>query len=218
MGETTRTFLAILLPRELREAAGNVQAQMREIFPPGAVRWVAEENFHLTLRFFGDLDRKALGKASAVVEGFDGHVPAMAAHLGTASAFPSPSRPQTLWVAVQDKGGELDRFAAEVDLRIREAGFGPSDKPWKSHLTLGRVGRDARLRLPSDWSAGVTAGSRVGVKGGSTAGLPAQHEEFTIHTIALMQSELRPQGPRYTPLRTASAPPGNAAGAPPRPA
>ena len=189
MAETVRAFLAVLLPRELREAAARVQEEMQGLCPAGAVRWVASENFHLTLRFFGDLDRKALGKARAVVESFQGTVPAMPARLGEASAFPSPARPQTLWVAVEEPSGALDRFAALVDGKIREAGFGPADKPWKSHLTLGRAGRDRALRLPPGWTAGLT---RVDV-------------ESTINTIALMQSELRPQGPRYTPLCTASA-------------
>lgn len=190
MAETTRAFMAILLPRELRESAAGIQERMRPLFPSGAVRWVAPENFHLTLRFFGSLDRKALGKASEVVDSYAGEVPAIRARLGEVSAFPSITRPQTLWVVVVDAGGELHQLAERIDRSIREKGFGPPDKPWKSHLTLGRVGRDRTLRMPPEWTAGLT---------------PVAHES-TINTIALMQSELRPQGPRYTPLRTASAP------------
>ena len=188
-GERVRAFMALLLPPELMAAARRVQDQMRPLFPPGSVRWVAEENFHLTLRFFGDLDRKALRKATEVVESFDGQVPAIAARLGGVSAFPSATRPQTLWVAVEDHGGELEQLAGLIDRKIREAGFGPADKPWKSHLTLGRVGRDRTLRMGTEWTTGLTY----------------EEAESTISTIALMQSELRPQGPRYTPLRTASA-------------
>jgi 2'-5' RNA ligase len=189
MSETTRAFLAILLPPELIEATARLQEQVQAVFPAGAVRWVSRENFHLTVRFFGYLDRKALRKATEVVESLEGQVPSIRARLAGVSAFPSLTRPQTLWAAVEDGRGLLDEWAGQVDRRIREAGFGPSDKPWKSHLTLGRVGRERTLRMPPDWTAGLTWVAT----------------ESTISTIALMQSELRPQGPRYTPLRAASA-------------
>jgi RNA 2',3'-cyclic 3'-phosphodiesterase len=191
MAEHVRAFMAMLLPGPIRGAAAQRQDRLRTVFPAGSVRWVAADNFHLTVRFFGDLDRKALAKAVGVVEGLEGTLTPIPVRLGAVSAFPSPSRPQTIWVAVDDQEGMLDALAVLIDRRIREAGFGPADKPWRSHLTLGRVNRDRALRPPADWSSGLT-----GDAGDSTIG-----------TIALMQSELRPQGPLYTPLRTASASP-----------
>lgn len=187
MAQRTRAFMALLLPADLKAAAAARQDHLREIFPAGSVRWVARENLHLTLRFFGDLDRKALEKAAGVIDGLGELVQPVRVRLGKVSAFPSPSRPQTLWVALEQEEGRLEALAAAIDRRIREAGFGPADKPWKSHLTLGRV-REDRQRPPADWTAGLTAAA----------------QDFTIGTVALMQSELRPQGPRYTPLRTAS--------------
>jgi len=187
MPERTRAFMALLLPEDLKAAAAARQDHLRDIFPAGAVKWVAQENLHLTVRFFGDLDRKALEKAAGVIDGLVEVVQPVRVRLGSLSAFPSPSRPQTLWVALEQEGGRLEALAAAIDRRIREAGFGPADKPWKSHLTLGRM-REGRWQVPADWTAGLTADAR----------------DFTIGTVALMQSELRPQGPRYTPLRTAS--------------
>jgi len=191
MSQRVRAFMAVLLPEDLKRSAWEVQEQMRREFPEGSIRWVAPENFHLTLRFFGDLDAKACAKAGAVVEQIDGAFGSLAVRISGASAFPSPTRPQTLWLALQDENGGLERLAQEVDRRIRQAGFGPPDKPWKSHLTVGRVGRNRALRCDPEWSARLTWSREVS----------------TIETIALMQSELRPQGPKYSPLRTASASP-----------
>lgn len=189
MPERIRAFMAILLPPALKDAAARRQEGLQSLFPAGSVRWVASENFHLTVRFFGDLDRKALDKAGSVVEGVDRSFAPITVRLGAISAFPSPARPQTLWIEVVDGEGRLEALAAQLDRKIREAGFGPADKPWRSHLTLGRAGRDRSLRPPEDWTRGLTEGA----------------QDFTIGSVALMQSELRPQGPRYTPLRTASA-------------
>lgn len=189
MREQVRAFLALLLPEEMILAAAEVQEQLRPRFPEGAVKWVESENFHLTLRFFGDLDRKRRERAEEVVAGLDRGFGSVPVAIAGVSAFPGAARPQTIWLALDDGQGALDALAAEIDRRVRGAGFGPADKPWKSHLTLGRVRRDRKLRVEPSWTAGLTWGSG----------------KSTIRSIALMQSELRPQGPRYTPLRTAIA-------------
>lgn len=189
MSDRTRAFMALLLPPELVEAAAAVQDQVRERFPAGAVRWVDPGLFHLTVRFFGDLDRRQLARAGGVVEGLRGGLGEVPVTIGGVSAFPSAGRPQTLWIGIDSTGDGLAGLAAEIDRRIREAGFGPADKAWKSHLTIGRVGRDRHLKVEPSWTAGLTWEKRV----------------FTITAVALMQSELRPQGPRYTPLAIMTA-------------
>jgi RNA 2',3'-cyclic 3'-phosphodiesterase len=189
MSERTRSFLALLLPAEMVAAASDLQQRARDRFPPGSVKWVDPSLFHLTVRFFGDLDRKGLEKAASVVESMEGAFVPVTVRITETSAFPSPARPQVTWIGVEDRAGRLAALAAEIDRRIREAGFGPTDKPWKSHLTIGRTARDRHLRLAPDWTAGLTWPAR----------------DFTIRTVALMRSDLRPQGPLYTPLRIATA-------------
>ncbi|MBK8230027.1 MAG: RNA 2',3'-cyclic phosphodiesterase [Candidatus Eisenbacteria bacterium] len=188
----TRVFLALVLPPGLIETAWGVSLRMQEVAPPGLVRWVPRENFHLTLRFFGDLDRARLDRALSETAALDGAFPAVTARLGTVSAFPSESRPSVLWIGLQS-GGKLEALAAEVDRRLVAAGFGPADKPWKSHLTLGRIGREERISPPL--ARNLLSSGR----------LTAETSEDTIGAIALIESELRPQGARYTPLRTAIA-------------
>jgi 2'-5' RNA ligase len=189
MSDRIRAFLALRLPAELSAAAATIQDDLRDRFPPRAIKWVGPELFHLTVRFFGDLDPRQIETATAVVRELDRNFPPVAVRIEGVSAFPSPARPQTLWVAVGDRETRLDQLVARLDQRLRETGFGPADKPWKSHLTIGRAHREARLKLDP----------------GRTRGLTWPGDNFTIRTVALMQSELRPEGPRYTPLGTATA-------------
>ena len=189
MSDRIRAFLALCLPAELTAAAAAIQDDLRDRFPPRAIKWVEPELFHLTIRFFGDLDPARIEAAAALVRGLDRGFEPVPVRIQGVSAFPDPARPQTLWVAVNDREARLDTLAANLDARLRETGFGPPDKPWKSHLTIGRAHRDSRLRLDPAWTRGLTW----------------PEEDFTIRTIALMKSELRPQGPRYTPLSTATA-------------
>jgi 2'-5' RNA ligase len=189
MNGRTRSFLALLLPEEMVAAAAELQRKARSRFPPGSVKWVDPSLFHLTVRFFGDLDPQALARASSVVDATAGTFAPVAVRITEVSAFPSPRRPQVTWIGVEDRAGRLAALAEQIDRRIREAGFGAADKPWKSHLTIGRTARDRKLELAPEWTSGLT--------------WPAA--DFTIQTVALMRSDLRPQGPTYTPLRIATA-------------
>ena len=185
MSDRVRAFLAIRLPRELVEAAARIQAAVRGNVPDGVVRWVDPDNFHLTVRFFGDLDPGEVERATAVVQNlrFD----EMTVRLGRLSAFPSASRPQILWMGLASEDDRLGMFVRDLDRRLREAGFGPADKPWKSHLTLGRIVRGARVL--QGWNRGIS--------------IPP--EEFRLDMLSLMQSELLPSGARHTALATVGA-------------
>jgi len=188
MAEGTRTFLALALPEAARAEAALLAAALRERPGGDDVRWVEPRNLHLTLRFFGDLDEGELVRARALVReldlGFAGR-PTGWERLG---AFPSPARVQVIWLGVRDPDGGVERLAAEVDQRICQAGFGRADKPFKSHVTLGRVRQGRRVTLDR-MSERLT--------------IPATG--FSIATIVLMKSTLTPHGPVYTPLETATA-------------
>lgn len=189
MSELTRSFLALLLPEDMRAAAADLQQRLRDRFPRDSVKWVRPSLFHLTVRFFGSLDGQALEKASSVVGSMEGAFAPVTVRITEVSAFPASSHPQVIWIGLDSSAGRLAALAAEIDHRIREAGLGPADKPWKSHLTIGRTARDRRLRVDPAWTTGLTWAKT----------------DFTIRTVALMRSDLRPEGPLYTPLRIAPA-------------
>lgn len=192
-GGRVRSFLAINLPRAMVAAAERLQEEMRRGVGAGIVRWVDPGNFHLTARFFGDLNPEELGRASRVVGAFDGSFEPARVRLGRLSAFPSPRKPEVIWLEVVSPAGELDALQRSIDEQLIGAGFGPADKPWRSHLTLGRVPRERRI--PPD-VARLWLGS---------GGLTADSTDDSIDAIALYRSELRPEGPRYTALKTALA-------------
>ena len=56
-----RTFLALELPKDIKtEVFRNIE-QYREIAPT-AVKWVPEENLHITLQFIGDTKKEDLAE------------------------------------------------------------------------------------------------------------------------------------------------------------
>jgi len=175
-----RAFVALQLGPELRSAVARVQEAVRRNIP-GGVRWVQPDSFHLTIRFLGDLDETELERAAQVVR--ETRFPAMSLRLGSVSAFPSVSRPRVLWVGLESEGDRLQRLADDFERRLGEAGFPPADKPWKSHLTLGRVSGTDVVR---GWNRGISPSP----------------EPYRVDTLSLMRSELLPGGAIHTPLVT----------------
>ena len=55
-----RTFIAIEIPRVVQKQVSQVEEQLRH--PQTEVRWVKEENIHLTLKFLGDIEEETIEK------------------------------------------------------------------------------------------------------------------------------------------------------------
>jgi 2'-5' RNA ligase len=191
---TLRTFIAIELDDKLRNSLGRLQDQLREQVVPGSVRWVRPEGIHLTLKFLGDTPleeveevKVALAQAAATVGPFTFRL----AGLG---CFPSTRQPNVVWVGLHESSGTLTRLRDAVEADVAPLGFPTENRPFKPHLTLGRVQRTGSRRQPS---AARGIGEVVAVTTIGTIG------EMTAHTVSYIRSDLKPSGAVYTTLSEA---------------
>jgi RNA 2',3'-cyclic 3'-phosphodiesterase len=187
MEQPTRTFAALEIPDETRERIGRFIEEIRPRPEAFNLKWVSPKIIHITVRFFGDLDHKQVGKARAAIRSLDQAWDPPRLSLGGIGAFPNARRPQVVWLGVEDPDGGLRDLAATVDRAIRVAGFGPADKPFVGHLTLARLRRGMPAPGLDELAGGLTP------PGGP----------LTIGSITLFKSDLRPGGPVYTPLECA---------------
>lgn len=186
--EATRAFLALSLPDEARRPVGDLLRRLRENTGGSDVKWVDMANLHITLRFFGDLDATALGRARELTAAWAGAFDPLPTGWAELGAFPNPRRPQVIWLGLKDDAGQVRAFAQEVEQRLVRAGFGRAEKPFRAHVTLGRVRRERRIA----WER-------------ASDGLTTPALDFSIQRLVLMKSTLMPAGPIYTPLETAQA-------------
>lgn len=177
----TRTFIAVFPPPEIVESLTALLARLRAAIPDG-VKWVEHENLHMTLRFFGDLVDKKVRQAIETTEAFGTGRGPVGVALGGLGAFPSTARPRVFWVGMREGGDRLESLARDLDMAYRRSGFGAADKPFRAHLTLGRVRQG--------WN----------VDGGRIAGLNYESPAFILGRISVMKSQLTPQGPVYSSL------------------
>ena len=186
---TLRAFFAVELGEPARRAAAEVVRRLARAPGGDGVRWVRPEALHVTLRFLGDV---AAPQAEPLARRAAGELAALAPfpmRLGPAALFPSPRRPRVVALALEPEA-PLAALAEALERAAVAQGFAPEPRPFRAHLTLGRV---RERRFPA------------------VSGVAVPAEETAVSEAVLFRSELRPEGSRYTPLFR--VPLGNAPGA-----
>jgi RNA 2',3'-cyclic 3'-phosphodiesterase len=175
-----RIFLAVFPPAEVQRAAFGVVEALRR--PGDGVSWVKPENLHYTLRFLGEVGEDGARRAAEAAIEAATQSRAFTAALGGLGAFPDPRRARVIWIGMSMGSEALVALARDLDRALAQRGFGKPDKPFSTHLTLGRV-REPR----SDW----------------TEALAGQHPAdpaacFSVDRICVVESQLNPRGSIYT--------------------
>jgi 2'-5' RNA ligase len=185
---TIRTFVAVLLPDEIRQRLAQEVDALRG--HASGVAWVAAENLHITVKFLGGVDEARLADVAAALERA-ATVPAFEVEIRGLGAFPTASRPRVLWAGAPGAPG-FTRLAEGVDQTLVALGFSPEARGFTPHVTLGRV-REPRRDLALTEALEAAAARPFGT--------------LRVERVSLMRSDLSPRGARYTELAAVALPP-----------
>jgi RNA 2',3'-cyclic 3'-phosphodiesterase len=187
-----RVFAALELPRENQERLGDVLAGLQAAAPAGAVRWVRPEAIHLTVKFYGGVAGETLPDVEAVLaEAARGARP-MRLRMQGLGVFPNARRPQVVWAGLAGEVEALAQLQNDLEARSAALGFAPEGRPFKPHLTLGRV------------NGSLQPGDHLRLMESLKARRDENFGEFTVEALHLIRSDLRPAGSVYTTLYTAA--------------
>lgn len=133
--------MAIDIPEEAKPGISRIIRPLKTEF--GNVRWVKNENLHITVKFFGRLEAAAAEKLIAVISASVSNFGAFTFSLQGLGFFGRSEYPRVIWLGIGEGrekievlNGIIKESAAEyTDLRD-EDNFSP-------HLTLGRCGKRA---------------------------------------------------------------------------
>jgi len=134
-----RLFTALEIPSEIVQSMARLRGGL-----PGA-RWVEPENYHLTLRFIGDVD-DALAEEIADLLSKVAR-PAFDLRIDGLDSF-GGNRPRAV-VAAVSAVAELVELQAEHERIMQRVGLEP-DRKYKPHVTLARL-RDTSSRQVADF-------------------------------------------------------------------
>jgi len=178
-----RVFIAVALDPLLHDA---VTALERRLEQAGArLRWIRPENLHFTLRFIGAISNAELERVRRATREACAGVMRFRITLRGIGAFPSPSRPQVVWVGVSDGAQALFDLARRIDDSLARQRFPREPRQFSPHLTLARV-RESVL-----W--GDVGRALAGLEGVDVG-------EQEVTSVLVMESLLRAHGPIYTPV------------------
>lgn len=183
--EIIRAFIAIQLPGTVRDALGALSAELAAQVPHGSVRWVKPEAMHLTLRFLGDIAVNQLPALQMALDVTTAGQPPLQLTTHGFGCFPNCRRPRVLWAGLSGDVAGVRALKERLDGHLAPLGWPAEERAFNLHLTLGRV-KDGRLLGDQQWPPDLAA-----------LAVP-------VTTIHLIQSDLRPDGPRYT-VRYSSA-------------
>ncbi|MBY0331580.1 MAG: RNA 2',3'-cyclic phosphodiesterase [Acetobacteraceae bacterium] len=133
-----RLFVALPLPATVKTQLSLLAGGI-----PGA-RWVPPENYHLTLRFIGEVETWRAQEADEALAAI--RAPGFALSLRGLGTFEKGGRIGALWVGVE-RTEALCFLQAKVETALQRAGFEPERRRFAPHVTLARTERAAPEKL-----------------------------------------------------------------------
>lgn len=178
-----RSFLAVELPEAIRKRIEEIQADLRS--SNSDVRWVRPEKIHLTLKFFGNIEESRVDTIIKSIEPLVSGTPHFSLEVQGMGAFPNIRNPRVIWMGLIDEKQVLIPLQKQMESALEMIGFQVEDRPFRPHLTLGRV------------NSGRGKNELIGK-------IERYKEErfgdLEVRRLILFKSDLRPTGPIYTPL------------------
>ncbi|MCD6272036.1 MAG: RNA 2',3'-cyclic phosphodiesterase [Deltaproteobacteria bacterium] len=182
-----RAFICFKLPKRLISSIGRIQESVKQY--ELKIRWVRPENIHLTIKFLGDISWSDIDDIEMAIKETAADFAPLLLSAQVLGVFPNIKRPRVIWIGLSGQVEELIGLQRMLDKKLRLIGFPKEKRPFKGHLTIGRVKGRLDARQLSDI---ISRFNKFETK------------QFSGDKIFLIQSELKPSGPIYTKLMSES--------------
>lgn len=133
-----RLFVALALPALLKAQLSALAGGI-----PGA-KWVAPENYHLTLRFIGEVEPWRADEVDEALAGIRASRFELA--LRGVGTFEKAGRIHALWVGVE-RSDALNHLQSKVETALQRVGLEPERRRFAPHVTLARTDKAAPEKL-----------------------------------------------------------------------
>ncbi|MBW1841591.1 MAG: RNA 2',3'-cyclic phosphodiesterase [Deltaproteobacteria bacterium] len=186
MSNIIRTFIAVEIPEKIISSIARVQKSIKDY--GFKIRWVRPESMHLTLKFLGNIEAADTEKVGRAVFAAAKTYPTLSLQVKGIGIFPGLRRPRVVWVGITGQLETLGRLQETLDKKLEAIGFPKEKRPFKGHLTLGRIKKKID---PNTFIEALNTCKNF------------ETETFTADRVVLYKSELKASGAVYTELMSA---------------
>lgn len=178
-----RTFIAIPVPDDVKQYANKVKNELNSV--AADIKWVEFSNYHLTLKFLGDINENLVGDIMQRLMTVGESCPPFELITKQLGYFPNIKRPRVMWLGVAGEMEKAEFLGERVDTYLAQLGFEPENQR-NYHLTLGRIRSEQHLDKLLQKTLSINNNT--------------EKIFFTIKEFYFMESQLTPSGPRYLPI------------------
>jgi len=171
-----RIFIAVDLPKEVKNYLYDLQKELQVEKKYNKINWIAKKNLHLTLRFLGDITKEELSKVEEELERI--RLNKFEAILKGTGIFPNEIIPRIVWVGLEPKEG-IQKLQHKVDELT--LGIGKAEQEFSAHITLGRI---KKLEKKKELLEKIKE-------------LKIKELKWKIEKITIFESVLSKEGPKY---------------------
>jgi 2'-5' RNA ligase len=182
-----RLFVAITVPDTVRPELLRVQSELQPLVPRGTVRWTKPQQFHLTLRFLGDIPFQHVAGLQTSLRAVCVGIHPLHLLAQGVGFFPNARSPRVIWVGIHDRENRLLTLQQKVESTVQPYTTGPGGDRFAGHITLGRCQDANKLNVKELINHAGSMKNRL-------------FGEWTAREIELIRSELLPGGAHYTSL------------------
>lgn len=175
-----RAFIAIPVPEAVKEHAEKTKRQLLQVNPD--IKWVEYKNYHLTLKFLGDIDGRQVKNIQERLLQAGECSPSFYLAVRGMGFFPNRRKPRVAWLGLNGEVNKAEFLAERIDAYLQDLGFEP-EKSHHLHLTLGRIRSERNIEA-------LLAKARQ-IEPSISGGL------FPVQAFYLMESRLSQTGAHY---------------------
>lgn len=138
MERTIRTFVALPIAQEINQAISDwIKAHWKD----SRIRFVRQENRHITIKFLGNILPQSIPKILNAVEKSVKRFQAKKGviSVGKLGFFPGENNPRVFWIGIEDQADFLGEVFRQVENELRELGFSRDERAFHAHVTLARL-------------------------------------------------------------------------------
>ena len=173
-----RTFLALDISDRIKKEILN---QTSEIYcgKNNELKWVTEENLHITLQFIGEVEPSAIPEIVQFLHNAFNELGKIKFKFSQIQLIPA-KKPRLGWILLETENTEILKNIRGFRKFLQQLGYETENRKQKFHVTLFRI----KKKLPDLLTNRILT-------------TELKKMSFKVSSATLYESVLRPEGPNY---------------------